>query len=124
MNRALSLLFAVLMGMSTVWTAETVAQTQQPPVQEPSGPAGPAPARPDGREPSGTTKKQIEGKIKSVDPSGATTKVILEDGTQLTIPGSVKVQRASLKEGVTLKATYQENRGQKVVTSIQVQPES
>ncbi len=100
MNRALSLLFAVLMGMSTLWTAETMAQTQQSPVQE------------------------IEGKIKSVEPSGAATKVMLEDGTQLTIPASVKVQRATLKEGVTVKATYQENRGQKVVTSIQVRPES
>ena len=34
-----------------------------------------------------TWADDVQGKVKSVDPSG--TKVTLEDGTQLTIPGNV-----------------------------------
>ena len=61
----------------------------------------------------------IEGEIMSVDRHGVT----LHDGTKLMIPPYVEVQRDTLKEGVIVKATYEEKGGQKVVTSIMVQPE-
>jgi len=60
----------------------------------------------------------VEGKIVSVDRLG--NKVTLEDGTQLTIPASVKVRRDALKEGVAVNATCEEKGLDKVVTSIQV----
>lgn len=63
---------------------------------------------------------QVEGKIKSVDPSGRM--VTLEDGTQLTIPPALNISRETLKEGAIVKASFEERGGQKVVTSMQVQP--
>lgn len=64
--------------------------------------------------------QMIEGKIMSVDPYGK--KVTLLDGTQLMIPPHVKVQRDALKEGVTVRATFEQKDGQNVVTSIVVHP--
>ncbi|MBI2526441.1 MAG: DUF1344 domain-containing protein [Candidatus Rokubacteria bacterium] len=61
----------------------------------------------------------IEGKIKSVDPAGRL--VTLEDGTQLVIPATLKVARQELKPGASVKATFQDQGGQKMVTAIQVQ---
>ncbi len=66
-------------------------------------------------------KKEVEGKITSMDPSGKS--VTLEDGTKLSIPSSLKVARGSLKKGAMVKATYEEKGGQKVATMIQVRPE-
>jgi hypothetical protein len=60
----------------------------------------------------------IEGQIKSVDPSGEA--VTLVDGTTLTIPPDLKLLRDAFKTGATVKATYIEKGGQKVVTSIVV----
>jgi Cu/Ag efflux protein CusF len=62
------------------------------------------------------TGSMVEGKIVKV--SGA--KVTLDDGTKLMIPSSVKVQRADLKPGATVKASFEELGGQKVVTAIAV----
>jgi hypothetical protein len=59
----------------------------------------------------------VEGKI--VNVSGA--KVTLADGTELMSPSSVKVQRADLKPGATVKASFEERGGQKVVTAIAVE---
>jgi hypothetical protein len=62
----------------------------------------------------------VEGKI--VNVSGA--KVTLADGTELMIPSTVKVQRADLKPGATVKASFEERGGQggqKVVTAIAVE---
>lgn len=64
---------------------------------------------------------EVEGKIASLDRSG--NKLMLEDGTQLTIPASVKVRRDALKPGVTVNATYEEKGAEKVVISIQIWPE-
>ncbi len=61
-----------------------------------------------------------EGKIKSVDASGRM--LTLEDGTMLTIPSSAQVQQEALREGAIVKASFEEKDGQKVVTSIEVQP--
>lgn len=62
--------------------------------------------------------KQIEGTVKSVDPSGRV--LMLEDGTQLMIPPTVGVQREALREGAIVKASFEERDGQKVVTSMEV----
>jgi hypothetical protein len=60
----------------------------------------------------------VEGKIASV--SGA--KLTLADGTVLMIPSEVKVQRMDLKPGATVKASFEERGGQKVVTAVVVEP--
>jgi len=65
-------------------------------------------------------KLQVEGTIKSVDPSGRV--LTLEDGTQLSIPPTVRIQREALKEGAKVKASYEERNGQKVVTTMEVRP--
>jgi Protein of unknown function (DUF1344) len=62
----------------------------------------------------------VEGKIKSVDTSGRV--VTLEDGTMLTIPPTAKVDKNALKPGATVKASFEEKGGDKVVTAIQVTP--
>lgn len=96
------LLVALLVAMPLAWVSESHAQ---------SGPkAGAAAAG---------AMQQIQGKIQSVDPSGAM--LTLEDGTQLTIPPTVRVPRESLKEGALVKASFEERGGQKVVTSLEVQ---
>lgn len=61
----------------------------------------------------------IEGKIKSVDPAGRL--VTLEDGTRLVIPATVKVARQDLKPGASVRASFQDQGGQKMVTAITVQ---
>jgi Cu/Ag efflux protein CusF len=43
---------------------------------------------------------------------------VLEDGTQLWLAESVSTD--ALKEGATVKASYEEKDGKKVVTEIQV----
>ena len=65
--------------------------------------------------------QEIEGKIMSVDAYGKM--VTLHDGTTLRIPPDVKVQRDALKEGVTVKVTFEQKGGQNIVTSIVVHPE-
>src|SRR5262249_15932980 len=62
----------------------------------------------------------VEGKIKSVDPSGKI--VTLDDGTQLTIPQIVAGEMKVLQPGASVKASYEEKDGQKVATSFMVMP--
>ena len=59
--------------------------------------------------------KQVEGTIKMVRGSTVT----LEDGTQLSIPASVRVAQ-DLKPGAQISAEYEERGGQKIATSIQI----
>jgi hypothetical protein len=75
-----------------------------------------------GAAPGAGQATQVEGKITSVDPSGRM--VTLDDGTQLTIPPTVNVQRETLKEGAIVKASFEDKGGQKVVTWINVRPGS
>jgi len=60
----------------------------------------------------------IQGKIKSVDPTGRM--LMLEDGTQLMIPATLNVERKDLRPGADVKASYEDKGTQKVVTSIEV----
>jgi hypothetical protein len=62
----------------------------------------------------------VQGKIKSVDPSGRM--VTLDDGTMLTIPPALKIEKQALKPGANVKASYQEKDGQKVATALMVMP--
>jgi Protein of unknown function (DUF1344) len=62
----------------------------------------------------------VEGKIKSVDPSGKM--VTLDDGTKLTIPPTLSVEKKALQPGANVKASYEEKGGQKVATSFLVMP--
>ena len=62
----------------------------------------------------------VQGKIKSMDASGRM--LTLDDGTRLTIPATVKVERKDLKPGADVKANYEDKDGQMVVTSIEVRP--
>ncbi len=99
--RFLLILLALLVAVPVGWVSDLYAQ---------AGPQAPGAASP----------KHVEGKIKSVDPSGRM--VTLEDGTQLTIPPALNVPRESLKEGAILKASFEERGGQKVATSMRVEP--
>jgi hypothetical protein len=62
----------------------------------------------------------VQGKVKSVDAAGRT--VTLEDGTTLVLPDDVRVGRDILRPGATVKASFEEMGGDKVVTSLQVIP--
>jgi Protein of unknown function (DUF1344) len=62
----------------------------------------------------------VQGKIKSVDPSGRM--VTLDDGTQIVIPATLTVEKAALKPGATMKASYDEKDGQKIAKSLTVMP--
>lgn len=62
----------------------------------------------------------VQGKIKSVDPSGKI--VTLDDGTQLMIPPTLSVEKQALKPGANVKASYEEKDGHKVATSFMVTP--
>jgi len=47
--------------------------------------------------------------------------VTLDDGTELTIPPTVSIPRGTLKEGAMVKASFEEQGGKKVVTSLEVE---
>jgi hypothetical protein len=63
-------------------------------------------------------EKTIEGKVRAVDPAGKF--LLLEDGTRLMIPDSVRVSKADLTPGATVKVAYEERGGQKIITDLQV----
>jgi hypothetical protein len=92
-----------------IWLAFVLVFTSLVGAQQGASPAGKAPA---------AAQTEVSGKIKSVDPAGKT--VLLEDGTRLVIPDSVKADPAVLKAGATVKARVEDKGGQKVVTAIQV----
>jgi Protein of unknown function (DUF1344) len=60
--------------------------------------------------------EEISGKIQKVDTGDRS--IVLEDGTQLWLGESVSAD--ALQEGKTVKASYEEKDGKKVVTAIEV----
>lgn len=101
--------FAVVIALalaSGMWTTQAIGQQQ--------GAPGPAPMTIDKGQSDGA--KHVEGKIQQV--SGNT--LTLTDGTVFSIPATVKVQRSELKPGASVKASYEEKAGQKVVTSLEI----
>jgi Cu/Ag efflux protein CusF len=63
--------------------------------------------------------RHVEGRIQSVDPTA--NMLTLSDGTTLLIPDNMIVDPQTLKPGVMVRAAYEEDGGQKVVTSLEVQ---
>jgi hypothetical protein len=100
-----------ILGAAPAWGQMTPSTQSKPPAMD--------------KAPAQSTKpeaKEIQGTIKSVDRTKKT--LTLEDGTTLTIPASVKVAPDALKQGAKVSATYEEQAGQRVVTSLHVQPPS
>jgi hypothetical protein len=60
---------------------------------------------------------EVQGKVKAYDH--ASNMLTLEDGTQISIPASVKVP-GDLKAGANVKASFDEKDGKKTATSIEV----
>ncbi len=122
MKRAFAILTALLLVVG--WTAGAMAQAPKPgaPPGAPAQPcapgapgAPPAPGAKPGAEKPGSAM-EVEGKIKAVTGN----KVTLDDGTQLEIPATVKVNKSELKPGAMVKASYEEKGGKKIVTSLEV----
>ena len=68
------------------------------------------PAQPKMEQKSDKMGQRVEGTVKSVRGNIVT----LEDGTQLSIPSSVKVAKDQLKPGAQITAEYEERTGQKI----------
>lgn len=111
MKRGFAILTALLLVVG--WAAGAIAQAPKPGVP-PGAPPG-APAQPCAAKPGAAM--EVEGKIKDVKGNMVT----LDDGTQLEIPPTVKVKKEDLKPGATVKASYENKGGKKVVKSIEVQ---
>jgi small nuclear ribonucleoprotein (snRNP)-like protein len=61
---------------------------------------------------------EVEGKIKSYDQTS--NMLTLEDGTEISVPADVKVERDQLKAGASVKASFEDKDGKKTATSIEV----
>jgi len=59
---------------------------------------------------------ELEGKIQKVDP--ADRMFVLEDGTKVWVAEGVPMDK--LKEGATIKASYEERDGKKIATTFVV----
>jgi hypothetical protein len=103
MIRVLAVVVAVLLSAS-LGVSGTVAQMKSDPAQ------------PKMEQKSDKMGQKVEGTIKSVRGNMVT----LEDGTQLSIPSSVKVAKDQLKPGAQITAEYEERAGQKVATAVQI----
>lgn len=101
MSRLFVVLAALLVGSLVLTGADALAQQQ------------PAPGAAAGQE------KSVEGKIKSWD--AATGMLTLADGTQISVPPTVKLERDKIKEGASVKASYEVMGGKNVAKSVQVQ---
>ena len=60
--------------------------------------------------------EDISGKIQSVDPSERT--FVLDDGSKIWVAEGISMD--ALKEGASVKASYEERDGKKVATSLEV----
>ena len=65
---------------------------------------------------AGAWAGEIQGKIQNVNP--ADRMFVLEDGTRLWVAEGLSVD--TLKEGASVKATFEERDGKKVVTNFEV----
>lgn len=65
---------------------------------------------------AGAWAGEIEGKIQKVDP--ADRMFVLEDGTQLWLAEGLSMD--TLKEGASVKASYEERDGKKIVIRLEV----
>ena len=65
---------------------------------------------------AGAWAEDISGKIQSVDPGERA--FVLDDGSKLWVAEGVSMD--ALKEGASVKASYEERDGKKVATSVEV----
>lgn len=65
---------------------------------------------------AGAFASEVEGKIQSVDTSDRA--IVLDNGTKLWVAEGVSMD--NLKEGATVKASYEERDGKNVATVIEV----
>jgi len=103
MIRVLAVVVAVLL-MASIGVTGAIAQMKTDPAQ------------PKMEQKPDKMGQRVEGTIKSVRGNMVT----LEDGTELSIPSSVKVMKDQLKPGAQISAEYEERAGQKVAKSIQI----
>jgi Cu/Ag efflux protein CusF len=112
MSRTFAAVVALsLSGAAAAWPQMTPSTRSQPAAMD--KPAAPSAA---------PEAKEVRGTIKSVDRTKMT--LTLEDGTTLAVPASVMVAPDSLKKGAQIRATYEEQGNQKVVTSLHVESPS
>jgi hypothetical protein len=65
---------------------------------------------------AGAWAAEISGKIQSVDPGDRT--IVLDDGSKIWVAEGVPMD--DLKEGKSVKASYEERDGKKVATNVEV----
>ena len=65
---------------------------------------------------TGAWAENISGKIQSVDPGERA--FVLDDGSKLWVAEGISMD--TLKEGASVKASYEERDGKKVATSVEV----
>ena len=65
---------------------------------------------------TGAWAEEVAGKVQKVEP--ADRMIVLEDGTQLWVAEGVSMDK--VKEGATVKASYEEKDGKKVVSTLEV----
>lgn len=65
---------------------------------------------------AGAWADEIAGKIQSIDPADRV--VLLEDGTRLWVAEGLSLD--ALKDGASVKASYEERDGKKVITEFKV----
>jgi len=65
---------------------------------------------------TGAWAENISGKIQSVDPGERA--FVLDDGSKLWVAEVISMD--ALKEGASVKASYEERDGKKVATSVEV----
>lgn len=65
-------------------------------------------------------QQEVVVKIKSVDQAGAS--IVLEDGTKVMVPDGGTVKISELKPGQSIKVSFEEKGGQKVVKTLVIQP--
>jgi cytoskeletal protein RodZ len=111
MSMFAALLVAIVVAVSVGVAGETVAQTQRSPGAE-------KPATPEAEKPA-TAEKKVEGQVKSID--AAKKEMTLTDGTTFTISEGTTVP-PDVKAGASVTASYKEEAGKKVLTSVEVQP--
>ena len=110
--KGVAVLTATVVAGSLVLASVAMAQMQTPPKSPSPAQVAPGAAAP------GAMEKQLQGQIKSVDPSGKT--LTLADGTEFTIPSTVKVLRTELQPGANVKVAYEEQGGAKIIKHLEV----
>ena len=107
--------FATFVALLALVVGSAIASAQMAPPASNQGSGTPA-------QTTMPQTKTIHGTIKSVDPSKKS--ITMDDGTKLMIAPSASAEAETLKPGAKISAKYEEKGGEKIVTSMQVEPAS